>query len=64
MNVSSEEKANLQQMTAMEEKLMIQAGYLIRDGEKMYLPEIIRHALGFRYEKGARPRVLSLLLKH
>ena len=27
-------------MTAMEEKLMIQAGYLIRDGEKMYLPEI------------------------
>ena len=51
-------------MTAMEEKLMIQAGYLIRDGEKMYLPEIIRHALGFRYEKGARPRVLSLLLKH
>lgn len=34
------------------------------DGEKLYLPEIIRHALGFRYEKGARPRVLSLLLKH
>lgn len=55
---------NMQHYTAMEEKLMIQAGYLIRDGEKMYLPEIIRHALGFRYEKGARPRVLSLLLKH
>lgn len=51
-------------LTAMEEKLMIQAGYLTRDGEKLYLPEIIRHALGFRYEKGARPRVLSLLLKH
>ena len=51
-------------LTAKEEKLMLQAGYLIRDGEKLYLPEIIRHALGFRYEKGARPRVLSLLFKH
>ena len=51
-------------LTPMEEKLMMQAGYLIRDGEKLYLPEIIRHALGFRYEKGARPKVLSLLLKH
>lgn len=43
---------------------MTEIGYLKRDGEKLYLPEIIRHALGFRYEKGARPRVLSLLLKH
>lgn len=51
-------------LTAAEEKSMIQSGYLIRDGEKLYLPEIIRHALGFRYERGARPRVLSLLLKH
>ena len=50
--------------TAIEERAMTQAGYLIRDGEKLYLPEIIRHGLGFRYEKGARPRVLSLLLKH
>ncbi len=50
-------------LTPMEEKLMIQEGYLTRDGEKLYLPEIIRHALGFRYERGARPRVLSLLLK-
>lgn len=51
-------------LTTIEEKAMIQAGYLKRDGENFYLPEIIRHALGFRYEKGARPRVLSLLLKH
>ena len=51
-------------LTATEEKSMIQSGYLTRDGEKLYLPEIIRHALGFRYERGARPRVLSLLLKH
>ena len=50
--------------TSAEEKSMTQSGYLKRDGEKLYLPEIIRHALGFRYEKGARPRVLSLLLKH
>ena len=49
-------------LTASEEKSMIQSGYLTRDGEKLYLPEIIRHALGFRYERGARPRVLSLLL--
>ena len=51
-------------LTASEEKSMIQSGYLTRDGEKLYLSEIIRHALGFRYERGARPRVLSLLLKH
>ena len=50
-------------LTATEEKAMIQSGYLIRNREKLYLPEIIRHGLGFRYEKGARPRVLSLLLK-
>ncbi|MFQ7766658.1 MAG: hypothetical protein ACLRHP_06790 [Blautia sp.] len=51
-------------LTASEEKSMIQSGYLTRDGEKLYLPEIIRYALGFRYEREARPRVLSLLLKH
>lgn len=31
--------------------------------DRYYLPEIIRHALKFKYEKGARPEVLSLLLK-
>ncbi len=48
-------------LTPVEERLMIQEGYLkITDG-KYYLPEIIRHSLGFKYEKGARPKVLSLL---
>lgn len=46
-----------------EERRMLQEGYLKRDGDKLYLPEIIRHALGFKYEKGARPKVLALTLK-
>lgn len=49
-------------LSAQEEKLMKQAGYLTREGDNLYLPEIIRHALGFRYERGARPRVLALIL--
>jgi len=52
------------QLSSIEEKSMISEGYLKRDGDKYYLPEIIRHALGFRYNKGARPKVLSLTLKH
>lgn len=48
-------------LSAKEEELMIQEGYLKIDNGKYYLPEIIRHALKFRYEKGARPKVLSLL---
>ncbi|MCD8069146.1 MAG: hypothetical protein LUE87_09725 [Lachnospiraceae bacterium] len=36
-------------------------GYLISSDKKYYMPEIIRFALGFKYEKGARPKVLSLL---
>lgn len=51
-------------LSRTEEKLMMQEGYLIRDGERLYLPEIVRHALGFHYARGARPKVLSLLLKH
>lgn len=51
-------------LSGSEEKSMVQEGYLKRDGDVYYLPEIVRHALGFRYEKGARPKVLSLLLKH
>lgn len=38
-------------------------GYLKILGKKYYLPEIIRLALGFKYEKGVRPKVLSLLVK-
>lgn len=50
-------------LTSAEEKIMKQEGYLKVENDKYYLPEIIRHALKFRYEKGARPKVLSLLLK-
>lgn len=50
-------------LTQAEEKIMKQEGYLRVDNERYYLPEIIRHALKFRYGKGARPKVLSLLLK-
>lgn len=46
-----------------EEQLLIQHGFLAIEGDKYYLPEIIRQSLGYKYEKGARPKVLSLLLK-
>lgn len=36
-------------------------GYLMSSDKKFYLPEIIRFALGFRYEKGARPKVLTFI---
>ena len=38
-------------------------GYLYNERGKCYLPEIIRHALGFSYSKGARPKVLALMSK-
>ena len=38
-------------------------GYFIMADKKYYFPEIIRFALEFKYEKGARPRVLSLLAR-
>ncbi len=50
-------------LTQVEEKIMKQEGYLKIDNDRYYLPEIIRHALKFKYGKGARPKVLSLLLK-
>lgn len=55
--------SNHANLSAQEEKLMISEGFLKRDGDKYYLPEITRHALGFKYERGARPKVLSLTLK-
>jgi MinD-like ATPase involved in chromosome partitioning or flagellar assembly len=48
-------------LSAQEEELMKQEGYLKIDNGKYYLPEIIRHALNFKYDRGARPKVLSLL---
>lgn len=50
-------------LTQGEEKIMKQEGYLRIENDKYYLPEIIRHALKFKYGRGARPKVLSLLLK-
>ena len=50
-------------LSPAEEKLMKQEGYLRIESDKYYLPEIIRHALKFKYGRGARPKVLSLLLK-
>lgn len=50
-------------LSSDEERSMIREGYLKRDGDKFYLPEIIRHALGFKYSKGARPKVLAFTLK-
>ena len=38
-------------------------GFLRVSDKKYYLPEIIRLSLGFKYEKGARPKVLSLLVQ-
>lgn len=51
-------------LTQGEERIMKQEGYLRIDNDRYYLPEIIRHALKFKYGKGARPKVLSLLLCH
>jgi len=69
LNSAAEEKKFLPfyndtfNLTPVEEKVMKQEGYLKVENDKYYLPEIIRHALKFKYEKGARPKVLSLLLK-
>ena len=35
-------------LSSEDELYMIREGYLKRDGDKFYLPEIIRHALGFK----------------
>lgn len=56
-------EADTFQWSAQQEKSLRQEGLLIVDDGKYYLPEIIRHALKFKYKKGARPKVLSLLLK-
>ena len=44
-------------------KILANQGYLKEHQNAYYLPEIIRHALGYRYAKGGRAKVLSLLLK-
>ena len=66
MNMSEEEKRlplllDKINLTGEEISKLENQGYLISLDKKYYLPEIIRTAFGFRYEKGVRPRVLSLL---
>ena len=50
-------------LTGDEISRLEEQGYLKVSDKKYYLPEIIRQALGFRYERGARPKVLSLLVQ-
>lgn len=51
------------QLTGDEISKLEAQGYLRISDEKYYLPEIIRLPLGFTYERGARPKVLSLLVQ-
>jgi len=45
-----------------EVRLLERHGFLIEYGsEGYYMPEIIRLGLGFKLEKGARPKVVALL---
>ncbi len=44
------------------EKLQ-QQGFIKVSEKRYYLPEIIRQALGFKYKKGARPKVLSMIIQ-
>lgn len=46
------------ELTKLEEQ-----GYIKIEDKQYYLPEIIRQALGYQYRSGARPKVLSLLVK-
>lgn len=49
------------EISAKTEQNMVDAGFLRRMQDKYYFPEIVRHGLGLRYEKGARPKVLSIM---
>ena len=48
-------------LTTEEVRLMKDIGVILEDENQLYMPEIYRHGLGFRLEKGARPRVLTLM---
>lgn len=66
MNMSEEDKKlplSLDKISLTGEEIakLENQGYLILSDKRYYLPEIIRNAFGFKYEKGARPKVLSLL---
>ena len=48
-------------LTAEEVHLLAEVGIVLEEEGNFYIPEIFRHGLGFRLEKGARPRVLALM---
>lgn len=48
----------VEELTKLEEQ-----GFIKIEDKQYYLPEIIRQALGYQYRSGARPKVLSLLVK-
>ena len=48
-------------LTALEERMMVDEGYLCKIDDKYYFPECIRNALDLKYSKGARPKVLALM---
>lgn len=50
-------------LTGEEINRLEEQGFIKISEKKYYLPEIIRLELGFHYEKGARPKVLSLLVQ-
>ena len=50
-------------LSGEQEEILKQEGYLRIDNGRYYLPEIIRHALKFKYSRGARPKVLSLIFE-
>ncbi|QIA26690.1 hypothetical protein DYI95_003375 [Thermaerobacter sp. PB12/4term] len=49
------------ELTGEEVRLMKELGMVLEDEDKLYMPEIYRHGLGFRLDRGARPRVLTLM---
>lgn len=51
-------------LNKIEVRLLEQHGFLIQiESEGYYMPEIIRLGLGFKLERGARPKVVALLNK-
>jgi hypothetical protein len=49
-------------ITSDEREQLEAQGYLKTTRDGYYLPEIIRHALEYKYARGGRPKVLSLLI--
>jgi hypothetical protein len=50
-------------LTLDEIKTLEENGVILREGEKYHLSEVFRLGLGFKWEAGARPAVLSLSRK-